>query len=174
MKRQKKERYEGTRYPDLDQPLDRRTVLRGLGGLVGAVTASTAVGGCFTMSTGGVVDDNVDIYEIYLPDPSRTLFFFNDAYIDYQVYIRLDSETLRDLIITDTEALLEDIEELLKGHAIYDFAPGSDLQPIDNELRTLLDDWYNDLDLGGMRDVSLSVLDYDEGQEIDGDIDDSG
>jgi len=174
MKRQIKKRYEGVRYPTLDQPLDRRAVLRGLGGFVGVVTASATVGGCFTMSTGGVVDDGTDFLEIYLPqDSARTLYFSNNAYIDYQVYVRVDSQELLDAITADTENLLLDIDVLFAGHSVYDFSPGSDLQPFDNELRTLLDDWYWDFEHGGVRDVALTVTAYDEGQQLDGGTDES-
>ena len=175
MQRKKITSYQGTRYPDLEAGLDRRAVLRGLGGLAGVLTASSAMGGCFGLpldpvgGTDGITDDG-DVYDISLPpDPQvRTLYFEDGGYIDYHVDVRVDSYNLFETMGLDSDVLLAAIDDLLAGHSIYDFAPGVDTTTIDAELLTYLRDTYAQAQLGDILWAILTVDEYDAGEEIDG------
>ncbi len=168
MKRQRRSSYHGGRYPSLETQLDRRTVLRGLGGL-GVLSVAATTGGCIFQEVAGDMPAP-DWYDVVLPGSGvRTLYFPGDAFIDYHVNVVVDTADLQQRMRGDEEALLQEIDDAFSTHAVQDFDPEGDGPDLHLEVADLLAAFYAD-DPGSITSCTVTIDAYDEGQEIDGDI----
>ena len=173
MERRKRADYDDASYPCLTVEVDRRKVLAGLGIALGGAVFP-ALTGCVRRDIAGLVaGPGMDEWSVRLPPGPdvHTLFFDNDAFIDYAVEIWVGDVSLADTLSTEGDAILVEFDEQLGGHSIYSFAPGEDLIPIEDELLALLLERYSawvDGDPHVFLGLTLSIDAYDEGEQLDG------
>ncbi len=171
MKRQKVTRYDAGNYPEMSKGMDRRRVLAGIGGFAGALAAAS-LGGCFPFP--GIMQGDVAVSDLWglslPPDPDvRTLYFDDNAFIDYHVYVQVDVQEHVETIAQDREALLQLFDELLGGYSIYDLHPDEDLHDIELQLQAAVDAYYQDLgEPVHLWSLVLTVETWDEGGELPG------
>jgi len=184
MERKPRTKYDGGVYPDIFSVPSRRELLAGLGVAAGGAAVAVTVG-CGAGSLVEPDDDDDDTvgdddtsateYEVRLPPGAgtRRVWFHSDAYIDYHVVVVVDDGPLAVYLGPGPEEALLALDEVLADRIIYDFAPGQDLSGIEAQLIQVLADLYQ-----GQRDAStdaflhlaLLIDEYDEGEEIDGDM----
>ena len=173
MKRQRVTRYEASNYPEMRKGMDRRSVLAGIGGFAGALAAASFTG-CFPLP--GMMQGDIalsDVWGVSLPrDPGvRTLYFENNAFIDYHVYMQVDVQDYVATIAQDEEPLLQIFDELLAGFPIGDLHPDHNFDDIEPQLQAALEAYYQDLgEPMFLYSLTLTVDTWDEGGDMPGDV----
>ncbi len=173
MERRKRDDYDDASYPSLAVEVDRRKVLAGLGIALGGAVFP-ALTGCVQRDIQGLVaGPGVDEWSVSLPPAPdvQTLFFYDEAFIDYSVEIWVGDVDLADAIATDGDGILAEMDDLLGGHSIYEFAPGEDLTDLQAELLALVEDRFSvwvEGDPHIFGGLTLNLHAYDEGEQIDG------
>jgi len=187
MERKPRTKYEGGDYPDIFNVPSRRELLAGLGVAAGgaavAVTVGCAAGSLVQPDDDDAGDDDVvgdddtavAEYEVRLPPGAdvRTVYFVDDAYIDYHVDVVMDDGALAVYLGPGPEEALLAMDELLADRIVYDFAPGRDLTEIEEQLTQALADLYyegRDASTDAFLHLALVIDEYDEGEQIDGDM----
>ena len=183
MQRKPRTRYEAGDYPDIHSVPSRRELLAGLGVAAGG-TAIAVAAGC---SGGSLLlpDDDDDTvgdddtvaaeYEIRLPPGAgtRTVWFQYDAFIDYHIDLVLDDGAMAVYLGPGPEDVLLALDSALADHLVYDFAPGRDLTEVEESLMQVIADPYyeqRDASTDAFLHLALVIDEYDEGEQIDGDM----
>jgi len=175
MKRRKRLSYDGCAYPTLDAGMDRRRFLAGLGSAAGTVVLSAHLIGCEQHLEGLLPGVSPDTYSAALPPSpdARWLYLSSGGTIAYRVEVTVTDLELRDWIVEETEALLEQLDDLFDTHPVTDFGPDGDPWALVGEITGLLADAFHGVENASdhaFDDVALVIDHYDEETEIDGDV----
>ncbi len=177
MKRTRRQSYEGSQYPDLASCIDRRRFLAGLGAAAGAAALAPHLIGCQDEGWVGGIQKGPepDTYTAVMPPApdSRWLYMAPGGEIAYHLEVTVDELDLREWLLEESDALLDQVDELLDTHPVTDFAPGEDLASIEASITHLLEYARPAVEDGpaGEFDITTLVIDhYDEEVEIDGDV----
>ena len=185
MERKPRTKYEGGGYPDIHNVPSRRELLAGLGMAAGGTAIAVAAGcsgGSLLLPDDDDDDDTVGDddtvaaeYEIRLPPGAgtRTVYFQYDAFIDYHIDLVVDDGAMAVYLGPGPEEILLALDGALADHLVYDFAPGRDLTEIEETLIQVIADLYHDqrdASTDAFLHLALVIDEYDEGEQIDGDM----
>lgn len=148
-------------------------------GLLVLMAGAPVLQGCPFDGVIGHVDGDIEAprvhVEVLLPDgEERALFMDDGGYVAYRIIAQVNDQGLVDFLEDTPVERLEEVDEVLNRHSVWELAPGEDLSAVEAEIaRALSAAWLGRDSSWAFDELILSIEAWDSG-EIDGDMPDTG